>query len=303
MLSNLLLLLLQHWWPRSGCTLCIVHYYCTLTLTLTRRQPSALVALSFAFINDFVLRFHSVHSIGYNFHSIFFSLAILLRNQQLLLKFILSVGSKQRATTTLDSEHVTRCSYFFVVLLSSFQPHFNFGYFNLVCSYIFVCVTFQPLFDFCSVPNLPHLRQFVHSFALQWLPILILLGTSAHQTFGLCQLFPNLQKGLVTIWPPLSLQQQLLRFNFVPRMRRNSTFGSASSRPSLQRQESNHKNPNMPTTLPACPSTSFETFWILLMPVTTDVRFFERYFAWTVWKEQVAVLLRIALPSHGNAGP
>ncbi len=24
---------------------------------------------------------------------------------------------------------------------------------------------------FCSVPNLPHLRQFVHSFALQWLPI------------------------------------------------------------------------------------------------------------------------------------
>jgi hypothetical protein len=24
---------------------------------------------------------------------------------------------------------------------------------------------------FCSVPNLPHLRQFIHSFAPQWLPI------------------------------------------------------------------------------------------------------------------------------------
>ncbi len=199
MLSYLLLLLLPHWWPWSGCTLCIVHYFCTLTLTLTRRQPSELVALSFAFVNDFVLRFHSVHSIGYNFQSIFFSLAILLRNQQLLFKFILSVGIKQRAITTLDSEHVTHCSYFFVVLLRSFQPHFYFGYLNLVCSYIFVCVTFQPLFDFCSVPNLPHLRQFVHSSALQWLPILILLGTGAHQTFGLRQLFPNLQKGLMMI--------------------------------------------------------------------------------------------------------
>jgi hypothetical protein len=63
-----------------------------------------------------------------------------------------------------------------VVLLHSFNP---------VCSYFFVCVAFQPN-DFCSVPNLPHLRQSVHSFALQWLPIFILHGTSAQQTFGLC---------------------------------------------------------------------------------------------------------------------
>jgi hypothetical protein len=62
-----------------------------------------------------------VHSIGYNFHR-FFLLAILLRNQQFLLKFILSVGRKQSATTMLDFEHVTRCWHFFVVPSRSFQP-------------------------------------------------------------------------------------------------------------------------------------------------------------------------------------
>ncbi len=45
-LSYLLLCLLLQWWPRSGCTLCIVHYCCTLTPTVTRWQSSALVALS-----------------------------------------------------------------------------------------------------------------------------------------------------------------------------------------------------------------------------------------------------------------
>jgi hypothetical protein len=40
----------------------------------------------------------------------------------------------------------------------------------------------------------------------------------------------------VKILTPLSLQQQLLRLSFVPTMRRNCTFGSPSSRPSLQRQ-------------------------------------------------------------------
>ncbi len=48
---------------------------------------------------------------------------------------------------------------------------------------------------FCS--KLATLCQFVHSFALQWLPIFILLGTSAQQTFGLCQPFPNLPTCLV----------------------------------------------------------------------------------------------------------
>jgi hypothetical protein len=58
----------------------------------------------------------------------------------------------------------------------------------------FLCVShFNPVI-FCSVPNLPHLRQFTHSFAPQWLPIFFaLLGTSAQQVFGHCQLFPNLQ--------------------------------------------------------------------------------------------------------------
>jgi hypothetical protein len=110
-------------------------------------------------------------------------LAISFRNQQFFQNSYFPVGSKQRATTTLDYEHVFRCSQFSRCSLAQFNP---------VCSYIFVCVTFQPI-DFCSVPNLPHLRQFVHSFALQWLPIFILRGTSAQQTFGLCQLFPTLQ--------------------------------------------------------------------------------------------------------------
>ncbi len=82
--------------------------------------------------------------------------------------------------------------------------------------------------------------------------------------------FLNLPTCLVTICPPLSLQQQLLRLNFVLTMRRNHTFGSASSRPSLQRQESNHKKLNMPTPLPACPSKSFRTFWTSLTSVTTQ---------------------------------
>ncbi len=69
--------------------------------------------------------------------------------------------------------------------------------------------------------------------------------------------------------PPPSLQQQLLRLYFVPTMRRNHIFGSAPSMPSLQRQASNHKNLNMPTTLPACPSKSLGTFWILLVFVMT----------------------------------
>ncbi len=79
-----------------------------------------------------------------------------------------SVGSKQRATTTLDFEHVFVALSFLVVRLHSFNP---------VCSCIFVCVTFEPI-DFCSVPNLQNFRQLVQSFALQWLPISILGGTS-----------------------------------------------------------------------------------------------------------------------------
>ncbi len=64
----------------------------------------------------------SVHSIGYNFHSNFL-LAISFRNQEFLFIFILSVGSKQRATTMLDFEHITHYSYFgFHCFLAQFQP-------------------------------------------------------------------------------------------------------------------------------------------------------------------------------------
>ncbi len=49
------------------CTL----YYCTLTPTLTRRQLSAPVTISPAFVSDFCFKFCSVHSIGYTFHSTF----------------------------------------------------------------------------------------------------------------------------------------------------------------------------------------------------------------------------------------
>ncbi len=203
----------------------------------------------------------SVHFIGYNFHSTFrLDIISFFPNS------VFSVGSKQRATTTLDFEHVSSCSYFFIVILRSYQPlaaehlssHIWYQVILTLFVTLFLCVSNSNLrFNFCSVPNLPHLRQFVHSFALQWLPIPILLGTSAHQTFGLCQLFPNLLTWPLTIWPPLLLQQQLLRLNFVPTMRRNRTFGSASLRPSLQWQESNYKNSNMPMPSPACPSKSF----------------------------------------------
>jgi hypothetical protein len=53
----------------------------------------------------------------------------------------------------------------------------------------FLCVTFQPI-DFCSVPNLPHIRQFVHFLsALQWLPNFILRGRSAQQTLDFANFF------------------------------------------------------------------------------------------------------------------
>ncbi len=85
----------------------------------------------------FCFRFCSVHSIGYNFHSTFclqFRLEI-----NCLFQIHFSVRSKQRA---LDFEHVFRCSQF---------SHCSFAQFNPVCSYIFVCVTFQPSeFFFCS---------------------------------------------------------------------------------------------------------------------------------------------------------
>ncbi len=71
-------------------------------------------------------------------------------------------------------------------------------------------------------------------------------------------------------------------------------IGSASSRPSLQWQESNHKSSNMPMPLPACPSKSFGTYYVTL-DVCNDsdepFDFLTNTFAQAVWKEQVAILL------------
>ncbi len=80
--------------------------YTVLLYTHTHTSAAlAPVALSPAFVSDFCFKFHSVHSIGYNFHSTF-SLAIPIKKQQFSLQIQFSVGSKQRAITTLDFEHV-----------------------------------------------------------------------------------------------------------------------------------------------------------------------------------------------------
>ncbi len=139
---------------------------------------------------------------------------------------------------------------------------------------LFLCLSHSNLrFDFCPVPNLPHLRQFVHSFALQWLPIPILLGTSAHQTFGLCQLFPNLQTWLVTIWLPLSLQQQLLKLSFVLMIRRNLTFGSASNTQICQ----------CPRRLAQASPSGHFGYPQCLQRLCRAVQLFETNFAWAIW--------------------
>ncbi len=162
MLSYLLLCLLPLWWPRSGCSLCIVH--CTFVHSHIGSHQCQSLSLPPSWVT-FYFKFCSVRSIGYNFHSTFL-LAISFINQQFSKNSYFPVGSKQRATTMLDFENVFRCSQFSRCSLAQFNP---------VCSYILVCVTFQPI-DFCSVPNLPHLRQFVHSFALHWLPIFFFMG-------------------------------------------------------------------------------------------------------------------------------
>ncbi len=96
--------------------------HCTLyCCTLTRRQSSVLVALSPAFVSDFCFKFCSVHSIGYNFHSTF-HLRFRLEINSFFFPIQFSVGSKQRATTTLDFEHVFRCSHFSRCSFAQFNP-------------------------------------------------------------------------------------------------------------------------------------------------------------------------------------
>jgi hypothetical protein len=77
-----------------------------------------------------------------------------------------SVGSKQRATTTLDFEHVfSLLSVFLIVCLHSL---------TLFALAFFVCATFSSVRP---------------TFALQWLPFFVPRGTITLQTFGFCQPF------------------------------------------------------------------------------------------------------------------
>jgi hypothetical protein len=90
------------------------------------------------------------------------------------------------------SSPILFCAVFDPVLTSTPAHIFVSGYFNPAHRFYFVRVAFQPII-LSSVLTLPYICQFVHSFALQWLPTLILLGTSAHQIFGLCLLSLNFQ--------------------------------------------------------------------------------------------------------------
>jgi hypothetical protein len=157
--------------------------YCTLYFcTLTRRQPTAPVALSSTFVSDFLLKI--LHfplnwlQLSQHFFCLWFRLEISSFPKTHI--FLLEVSRELPQRSTLNS---------FFIALSFLVVHLH----SLTLfALTFLCVTFQPV-DFCSVPKLPHLRHFVHSFALQWLPIVILRRTSAQQTFGLCQLFLTLQ--------------------------------------------------------------------------------------------------------------
>ncbi len=139
-----------------------------------------------------------------------FSLLILLRNQQTFFHtfFLLEVGRSYHSTQFLNTYSLQVFPYFS-------PAHFFFIRLLKPCLslFFFVCVAFQPTF-LSPVLTLPYIRQYVHSFTLQWLPTLIPLGMSAQQIFGPCLLFPNLQIWLGTIWPPLSLWLQQHRLNF-----------------------------------------------------------------------------------------
>jgi hypothetical protein len=131
------------------CTL----YYCTLTLTFTHCQPSALVALSFTFVSDSVFKFYSVHFIGYNFHSTFrlqFHLEIISFFPNSV--FLLEVSRELPQCSILNTLPIA--SIFSLLLCAVSSPwlpdtqltNLVSGYFNPVCYSVFVCVTFQPMF-------------------------------------------------------------------------------------------------------------------------------------------------------------
>ncbi len=86
-------------------------------------------------------------------------------------------------------------------------------------------------------------------------------------------------------------------------MRRNCIFGSASLRPSLQWQGSNHKN-IICHSLASLPKQVLRDILDNFDVCNDSDELFDFLKnTWTVWKEQMAVLFWIASPSHGNAGP
>ncbi len=104
-----------------------------------------------------------MHSIGYNFHSTFL-LAISFRNQQFfpkLIFFLLEVNRELPQRLTLKTSLVVHS--FSIVLLHSFNP---------VCSYIFVCVAFQPidfvLFQTCHIFVNSSILKVASNFYSSW---------------------------------------------------------------------------------------------------------------------------------------
>jgi hypothetical protein len=114
------------------CTL----YCCTLTPTLTRWQPSALVALSPAFVSDFCFAVYTPLATIFTA----FSLAISFRNQQFFSKFsfLLEVSRELPQRSTLNTFFVALS--FLVIRLHSL---------TLFALAFFVCATFssvRPIF-------------------------------------------------------------------------------------------------------------------------------------------------------------
>ncbi len=95
---------------------------------------------------------------------------------------------------------------------------------------------FQPLIAFII---------FVHSFSLQWLPNFILLGTSAHPTFGPCLHFSEISTMTRDDLTHPVAAAATAQVKLCPYNEEELTSGSASSRPNSQWQASDHKNSSM----------------------------------------------------------
>ncbi len=133
----------------------------------------------------------------------------------------------------------------FVIYSRSFNPVLFLHFFRVSHFSLLIFVLFQTC------------HTFVNSFILlpySGFQLLLFLGRVPNKPLDIANLFRPCKHDSRRFDPPLSLQQQLLRLSFVPTMRRNRTFGSASSRLSLQRQESNCKNSNTPMPLPVQPA-------------------------------------------------